>query len=149
MPVPADDPLSLDRQVCFPLYAATNLLQRAYRPVLEPLGLTYSQYLVMLLLWEHEPASVGELGERLHLDTATMTPLLKRMERAGLVSRTRDPQDERRVLIGLTSKGRALREQALDVPLTLSNQFDIDPASLDDLRGAVQEMVRTLSRKGG
>src|SRR3546814_5008115 len=79
--------------------------------------LTYSQYLVMLLLWEHEPASVGELGERLHLDTATMTPLLKHMERAGLVSRTRDPQDERRVLIGLTSKGRALREQALDVPL--------------------------------
>src|SRR3546814_9472967 len=68
MPGPADDPLSLDRQVFFPLYAATNLLQRAYRPVLEPLGLTYSQYLVMLLLWEHEPASVGELGERLHLE---------------------------------------------------------------------------------
>src|SRR3546814_7138326 len=135
--------------VCSSDLAATNLLQRAYRPVLEPLGLTYSQYLVMLLLWEHEPASVGELGERLHLDTATMTPLLKRMERAGLVSRTREPQDERRVLIGLTSTGRALREQALDVPLTLSGPFDIDPASLDDMRGAVQEMVRTLSRKGG
>jgi DNA-binding MarR family transcriptional regulator len=145
MPVPADDPLSLDRQVCFPLYAATNLLQRAYRPVLEPLGLTYSQYLVMLLLWEHDPASVGGLGERLHLDTATMTPLLKRMEQSGFVSRTRDPQDERRVLITLTPKGRQLREQALHVPVTLSTQLGIDPASLDSLRVAVQDMVRTLS----
>src|SRR3546814_17354504 len=102
----------------------------------------------MLLLWEHEPASVGELGERLHLDTATMTPLLKRMERAGLVSRTRDPHDERRVLIGLTSKGRALREQALDVPLTLYGQFDIEPTSLADLRCGVPGTVRTLSRTG-
>src|SRR3546814_17764786 len=100
MPVPADDPLSLDRQVCFPLYAATNLLQRAYRPVLEPLGLTYSQYLVMLLLWEHEPASVGELGERLPLDTATLTPLLQRMDGAGLFSRPPQPSHERRAPLG-------------------------------------------------
>src|SRR3546814_20182235 len=102
----------------------------------------------MLLLWEHEPASVGELGERLHLDTATMTPLLKRVQRAGLVSPPRDPPDERRVPLGLTSQGRALRAQALDVPLALSGPFAIVPASLATLRGAVPEMDRKHRRTG-
>lgn len=86
-----DDPLLLDRQICFPLYAATNLLNRRYGPVLRPLGLTYPQYLVMLVLWEDEPQTVGALGARLYLDSGTLTPLLKRMEAAGHVTRTRDP----------------------------------------------------------
>lgn len=142
-----NDPLNLDRQVCFPLYAATNLLQRAYRPVLAPLRLTYSQYLVMLVLWEHDPVSVGELGARLHLDSGTLTPLLKRMEQAGLVARRRDPQDERRVLIALTQDGRDLRAAARKVPETLENQLGLDPVAIEDLRSSVQAMVRALAGK--
>ena len=87
------DSLCLDQQLCFPLYAATNLLGRAYRPLLDPLGLTYSQYLVMLVLWEHGPTHVGELAQRLHLDSATVTPILKRMQHHGLLTRHRDLSD--------------------------------------------------------
>jgi DNA-binding MarR family transcriptional regulator len=114
------DPLRLDHQLCFPLYAATNLLQRLYRPLLEPLGLTYSQYLVMLVLWERGPVNVGDLRRCLHLDTGTLTPLLKRMEKAGLVTRRRDPADERRVVIALTPHGASLRARAEHIPQTLS-----------------------------
>lgn len=141
-----DDPLLLDRQVCFPLYAASNLLNRVYRPVLAPLGLTYSQYLVMLLLWERSPVSVGELGERLYVDTGTLTPLLKRMESGGFVTRRRDPADERRVLIALTPHGRDLRAAALSVPETLSNQLGLDSAAVDELRNSVKALVDILSR---
>jgi DNA-binding MarR family transcriptional regulator len=116
----AFDPLRLDHQLCFPLYAATNLLQRIYRPLLEPLGLTYSQYLVMLVLWERGQANVGDLRRCLHLDTGTLTPLLKRMEKAGFVTRRRDPEDERRVVIALTPHGAALRERAEGIPAALS-----------------------------
>ncbi len=140
-----DDPLLLDRQVCFPLYAASNLLTRIYRPALAPLGLTYSQYLVMLVLWEQSPVSVGALGERLHLDSGTLTPLLKRMEQGGFVSRHRDPKDERRVIITLTDSGRALRESALSIPETLSRQLNLDLAAVDELRRSVQAIVRALA----
>jgi DNA-binding MarR family transcriptional regulator len=140
-----DDPLLLDRQVCFPVYAASNLLTRVYRPVLEPLGLTYSQYLVMLVLWERSPASVGDLGERLHLDTGTLTPLLKRMEQGGFISRRRDPKDERRVLIEPTPHGRDLRNVAMTVPETLSRQLGLDDADVDELRSAVKAFVRVLT----
>lgn len=145
-PVPrGHDPLSLDRQVCFPLYAASNLLTKLYRPVLAPLGLTYSQYLVMLVLWEHSPVSVGELGGRLHLDSGTLTPLLKRMEHGGFVSRRRDPRDERRVLIALTKRGAAVRARALTVPETLSRQLDFDPAAVEELRDSVTALMRVLA----
>lgn len=147
MPAPEDDPLQLDRQICFPLYAATNLLQRVYRSVLAPLGLTYSQYLVMLVLWEGTPVSVSDLGVRLHLDSGTLTPLLKRMEHAGFITRRRDSKDERRVLIALTPHGHGLRNSALDVPKTLAGQLDLDPAAIEDLRISVQTMVRALSQK--
>ena len=92
----------LDEQLCFALYTASHRIIRAYRPLLEPLGLTYVQYLVMLVLWDESPLSVGELGQGLHLDSGTLTPLLKRMEKSGLVLRERDTDDERRVLISLT-----------------------------------------------
>ena len=141
----SDDPLLLDRQVCFPLYAASNLLTRAYRPALAPLGLTYPQYLVMLVLWETSPVSVGELGRRLHLDSGTLTPLLKRMEQAGFVDRSRDPQDERRVLAGLTQQGRALRKAARAVPETLSRQLNLDQAAIEELRKSVQSVVRAMA----
>ena len=143
---PGDDPLLLDRQVCFPLYAATNLLNRLYGPVLRPLGLTYPQYLVMLVLWEEEPQTVGALGARLYLDSGTLTPLLKRMEQAGHVSRTRDAEDERRVLIGLTERGRALRADALHVPETIAGGRSAD--GLDELREGVRKLGAMLAAPG-
>lgn len=139
-----DDPLLLDRQVCFPLYAATNLLNRLYGPVLSKLGLTYPQYLVMLVLWERQPQTVGALGARLYLDSGTLTPLLKRMESAGFVDRTRDPGDERRVLVTLTDKGKALREQALHVPDTMANGYK--PEGVDELRESVRSLVSMLAQ---
>ena len=141
-----EDPLLLDRQVCFPLYAATNLLNRLYGSVLAELGLTYPQYLVMLVLWEHEVQTVGALGGRLYLDSGTLSPLLKRMETGGLVGRTRDPADERKVLVALTEKGRALRERALHVPATISGGYK--PEGLDDLRDSVRALVAILAQHG-
>lgn len=141
-----EDPLDLDRQVCFPLYAASNLLNRLYRPILGELGLTYPQYLVMLVLWKHTPQTVGSLGDMLHLDSGTLTPLLKRMELAGLISRTRDAKDERRVLIGLTGRGRSLRSDAEKVPAMLSAGLAIDEAAIAALRGQVRELVAVLHK---
>lgn len=140
----AEDPLDLDRQVCFPLYAASNLLNRLYRPILAELGLTYPQYLVMLVLWKQAPQTVGSLGGMLHLDSGTLTPLLKRMEQAGLISRTRDAKDERRVLIGLTPKGGDLRAAAARVPEMLGAGLDIDTASAIELRERVRALVAAL-----
>lgn len=145
--VPDDDevdPLLLDRQICFPLYAATNLLTRLYGPVLGKLGLTYPQYLVMLVLWERDPQSVGALGARLYLDSGTLTPLLKRMERAGFVDRTRDTRDERRVLVTLTDAGRILRQQAVHVPETMSGGYK--PDGIDELRDSVRTLVAILAQ---
>ncbi|HEX6913526.1 MAG TPA: MarR family transcriptional regulator [Longimicrobium sp.] len=106
---PGADDLRLERQLCFALYSAANLTTRLYRPLLEPLGITYPQYLAMLALWERAPRSVGALGGALGLDSGTLTPLLKRLEAGGLVTRTRDAADERRVLVGLTPAGLDLR----------------------------------------
>lgn len=143
-----DDLLRLDHQICFPLYAATNLIQRLYRPLLDPLGLTYSQYLVMLVLWEREPVTVGELKLCLHLDVGTLSPMLKRMERAGLITRTRDPQDERRVLIAPTRHGRNLKAAARSVPKALAEKARFDMEQIDDLRDLAQGIVGQLSKAG-
>ena len=141
-----DDRLRLDRQICFPLYAATNLIQRLYRPLLAPLGLTYSQYLVMLLLWERKSAHVGELRDCLHLDAGTITPLLKRMERAGLLTRRRERDDERRVEIALTRRGAALRRRAERIPATLAAQIGAEPDELASLRALTTSLVDRLRR---
>lgn len=141
------DELALDRQICFSLYAASNLFNRLYVPVLGELGLTYPQYLAMLVLWQHEPQTVGELGARLYLDSSTLTPLLKRMEAAGLVTRTRDPADERRVIVRLTDQGRALRARARHVPKTVSG--DCKPEEIDELRESVQSLISILKRNHG
>jgi MarR family transcriptional regulator, organic hydroperoxide resistance regulator len=123
-----NDVLALDQQLCFPLYAAGHLLTRLYRPLLDELGLTYPQYLV------------GDLGRRLYLDTGTLTPLLKRLEEQGLVTRTRDPDDQRRVVIELTDAGRALRERAAKVPEALACKI---PLELDEI-GATRDVLRKL-----
>lgn len=144
----AADGLRLERQLCFALYSATNLTTRLYRPLLDPLGITYPQYLAMLALWERAPRSVGELGEALGLDSGTLTPLLKRLQAGGLVTRTRDARDERRVLVGLTPAGAELRVRAAAVAETLRCGM---PLPLDDaaaLRDALWRYVQAL-RPGG
>lgn len=137
--------LRLDQQVCFPLYAAAHLVTRLYRPLLEPLGLTYPQYLALLVLWEQSPASVGELGQRLLLDSGTLTPLLKRLEAAGLVTRSRCSQDERRVLVDLTPAGRRLRQRASGIPAAMCAHLGVEPRDLLQLRDALQRLVGELS----
>ena len=141
----ADDMLRLDRQICFPLYAASNLLSRLYRPVLAQFNLTYPQYLVMLVLWEKESCTVGELGHHLFLDSGTLTPLLKRLTAQGLVNRARDPHDERRVLITLTEQGKALRQQAVIVPHTLAQSLNLNPEQVEQLRQQAQHIAAIMS----
>jgi len=113
---PASEMLKLDHQLCFALYSASLAMTKMYKPLLEPLGLTYPQYLAMLVLWEADGITVSELGQRLQLDSGTLTPLLKRMEAGGLVQRLRDTADERRVMLHLTAAGRSLKSRAAKVP---------------------------------
>jgi DNA-binding MarR family transcriptional regulator len=120
-PDPATTSQRLDDQLCFSLYAASRAVTQLYRPLLEPLGITYPQYLVLLVLWERGAVPVGELGTALRLDYGTLSPLLKRLEGAGLVERTRRPDDERSVLIALTEAGDALRTRAAAVPVAIGD----------------------------
>jgi DNA-binding MarR family transcriptional regulator len=137
--------LELENQFCFALYSASRALTRAYGPVLGELGITYPQYLALLVLWEDdEPMPVGEIGGRLHLETGTLTPLLKRLEQLDLVTRTRDTSDERRVLIGLTPTGRKLRTKAADVPRRVFPQLGIDLDTLRSVKDELDQIVATL-----
>jgi DNA-binding MarR family transcriptional regulator len=140
-----DDALLFNEQLCFPLYAASNLITRLYRPLLSEIGLTYPQYLVMMLLWETAPRSVSDLGKMLHLDSGTLTPLLKRLETSGLVMRRRDDQDERRVFISLTEQGRALRESAAKVPLALQHATQCSNEELIELRHRVNALIKQIA----
>lgn len=143
----AYDMLCLDRQLCFPLYAASNLLGRVYRPLLDPLGLTYSQYLVMLVLWEEGPVHVGSLAQRLYIDSATMTPILKRMQDHGLLTRNRDHSDQRHVMVDLTPRGEALKDRAKEIPQALSNQIGdrLGQDVVESLRTGVRDLVTLLA----
>lgn len=116
---PDFDPLALDNQFCFALYSASHAMTKTYKPLLDQLGLTYPQYLVMLVLWQQDKIFVKDIGARLFLDSGTMTPLLKRLEASSLITRTRDKQDERQVQIALTPEGRALQERARTIPQTM------------------------------
>jgi len=147
MEIGPDDALRLDQQICFPLYAASNLMTRLYRPLLTELGLTYPQYLVMLVLWETSPIRMGELCQRLYLDSGTLTPLLKRLASAGYLSRERDPGDERRVILALTPAGLALKQRALSVPIALASQFDGEPEQVTAFRIALQSVTQDLADK--
>ena len=132
----------LEDQLCFALYTTSNALTRFYRPHLERLGLTYPQYLVMLALWDEDNRIVKDLGARLGLDSGTMTPLLKRLEGAGLVRRARDAQDERRVVISLSAQGSALAAQAADLPTTIAKATGLSTAEI----GALVEQLETVRR---
>lgn len=138
------DALRLDQQLCFALYAASRAMVRAYAPLLEPLGLTYPQYLVLMVLWERDGLAVNELGERLFLDSGTLTPLLKRMEAAGWVARARDAADERRVLVSLTPEGRALRRRAQAVPKALAAATGCSAEELISLTERLQQLRTQL-----
>lgn len=130
---PSPPELLLDNQLCFALYSASLAMTKLYKPLLDALGLTYPQYLVMLALWERDGLTVSELGERLFLDSGTLTPLLKRLEAAGLLVRLRDVQDERRVRITLTGQGRALRDGAQPIPHCVLARTQCTPADIGAL----------------
>jgi len=135
--------LELDRQLCFALYTASRAVVRSYAPLLEDAGLTYPQYVTMLVLWEDQdrPRSIGELGERLHLDSGTLTPLLKRLASMGFVTRSRDAHDERRVLVSLTAAGVALRDRLAAVPESFLACLGMDP----DGAGALRDQLTALA----
>ena len=142
--------LALDNQFCFALYSASHAMTKTYKPMLDRLGLTYPQYLVMLVLWENDAILVKEVGARLFLDSGTLTPLLKRLETNGLVSRNRDPHDERQVRIVLSEHGRALREQAALIPAQVLCASGQELAPLGRLRTELSrvrdDMFKALER---
>ncbi|HEX5306070.1 MAG TPA: MarR family transcriptional regulator [Dyella sp.] len=137
-------PLCLKRQLCFALYAASNRVTRLARPALDALGLTYPQYLVLLVLWEHAPCTVGEIGHALMLDSGTLTPLLKRMEANGLLTRTRDPADERCVRIALSQQGRALKRRASQIPAGMRCQIALPAGDIESLREQLHALLRAI-----
>lgn len=139
------DWLQLDHQLCFALYAASLAMTKLYKPLLEPLGLTYPQYLAMLVLWQGDGITVSQLGERLALDSGTLTPLLKRLETSGLVQRLRDTADERRVLLQLTPAGRALKSRAMRVPQAIAAASGCELSELSELTSRLQALRQRLS----
>ncbi len=147
-PDAAPDLLALDRQVCFALAVASRTVVSLYRPLLEPMGLTHPQYLVMLALWEGEPLRVSELADRLSLEPATLSPLLKRLEAAGLVTRRRDPDDERAVAVTLTPEGRRLRQDAERIPPAVMARLGMGLTELEDLRDRLTTVIEAARRDG-
>lgn len=153
MPHPAVNPapdidqlLRLDNQFCFALYSASLAMTKTYKPFLDNLGLTYPQYLAMLILWEQDDVLVKDIGERLFLDSGTLTPLLKRLESAGLIERKRDAADERQVRITLTKSGRTLKRKAHEVPLQVLCASGQTPEMLAQLRSALSTIRNDLIR---
>ncbi|WP_274911986.1 MarR family winged helix-turn-helix transcriptional regulator [Streptomyces sp. WZ-12] len=142
--IPDSELLRLDHQVCFSLHAASRAFGSVYRDALKGLGLTYPQYLVMLVLWEHGPEPVKRIGERLRLDSGTLSPLLKRLEAAGLVERERSPEDERSVIIRLTHAGTELRARALPVPRRMLAATGLTVEELRTLRGLLGRVTSAL-----
>ena len=133
--------MKLDRQLCFPLYAAARNVTGLYTPWLKPLGLTYTQYIVLLVLWEHDGVSVTEIGEKLMLDNGTLSPLLKKMEQAGYVARRRCREDDRVVEITLTEAGRALQEKAKDSPRNVAGCIELPPEKALELYTLLYELL--------
>lgn len=140
----SDDALRLDHQLCFPLYAAARQVVNLYGPVFKPLGITYTQYIVFLVLWERDGISVGELGRRLYLDNGTLTPMLKKMEKSGWLIRSRSRDDERVVLINLTRDGRDLREKALAIPQQVGCCIDLPADKIKQLYDLLYELLGNI-----
>lgn len=135
------DPLLLENQLCFPLYACSREIVKKYKCYLDEIGITYTQYIAMMVLWEKRSINVKSLGEALHLDSGTLTPLLKKMEGQGLVARERSQEDERNVIITLTKQGEELREKAKDIPMKMGSCLKMAPEKAMALRDLLNEML--------
>ena len=147
-PLPAPS-LELDQQLCFALYSTMLGVNKVYRALLKDLGLTYPQYLVMLALWQRDDLTVSEVGERLFLDSPTLTPLLKRLEAAGFVARNRSGVDERQVIVSLTLGGQRLRERARNIPACVAAAMECTPVEIDTLRSQLTNMRSKLYKNAG
>jgi DNA-binding MarR family transcriptional regulator len=145
---PDPDPLALERQVCFALSVAARSVLGVYRPLLEPMGLTHPQYLVMLALWGDEPLSVTKLSSLLTLDSATLSPLLKRLETAGLITRTREAGNERQLRIELTERGRDLRAEAERIPPTIMARLGLEVGDLEELHRSLTQLIAAARQAG-
>ena len=141
------DPLKLENQICFPLYACAKEIVKAYKPYLDELDLTYTQYITMMVMWEHEQLRVKEVGKYLYLDSSTLTPLLKRLEEKGYVTRRRSAEDERDLIVTITDAGKALREKALTVPQRLAACVELEPDKARFLYGVLYELLGKLGEK--
>ena len=139
------DCLKLDNQLCFPLYACSREIVRQYTPYLEPLGLTYTQYITLMALWEHRMLSVKDMGKLLHLDSGTLTPVLKKLEEKGFVNRRRSREDERSLIVSLTEKGEALREQAVEIPAKVTGGLRLPQEDVQALYRLLNKMLSTYS----
>jgi DNA-binding MarR family transcriptional regulator len=139
-----DEGRRLRHQVCFALYAASRAVTGRYRPILDKIGLTYPQYIAMLVLWEHDEVSVKELGDTLQLDSGTLSPLIKRLETAGLVTRQRSSTDERSVIVSLTTAGRQMRADAAHIPAELARATGMSQAELTAMRDTLTELTERL-----
>lgn len=139
-----EDYLKISNQLCFPIYALSKEITNQYRPLLEKLDLTYPQYLVMLVLWEHQKLSVKEIGEKLHLDSGTLTPLLKRLETKEIVKRERCKHDERIVEISLTEKGNALKIDAACIPVQLMEKVQLSAIEIEQLKTIINKILNTI-----
>ena len=137
--------LSLDKQICFSLYSASNAMGRAYQPLLKKLDLTYLQYIVMMVLWEDSTMNVKALGDKVHLDSGTLTPLLKRLEAKGLIVRARSKEDERVRIISLSDTGTALRQQAEQVPTDMFCKSKMDIEALNALKASCDLLLKNLT----
>ena len=133
--------IRLKNQLCFPLYACSKEIIRQYRKPLEKLGLTYTQYVVMMVLWEDGGMTEGDLGKKVYLDSGTLAPLLKRMEKQGIINRVRPDDNERKLFISLTEKGEAMKEQALDVPKAMNGCIDLPEDELKELKRLLDKAV--------
>ena len=138
--------IRLKNQLCFPLYACSKEVIRKYREPLEKLGLTYTQYVVMMVLWEDGGMTEGDLGKRVYLDSGTLAPLLKRMEKQGVINRVRPDDNERKLFISLTPKGEAMKEQALDVPKAMNGCIDLSENELKDLKRLLDKAISGINR---
>jgi DNA-binding MarR family transcriptional regulator len=143
------DPLALDRQVCFALSLASRSVIAIYRPLLEPHGLTHPQYLVLLALWDRSPRSVRDIGETLRHEPATLSPMLKRLEALGYISRTRSRQDERALAVDLTDKGRALRADAEKIPYKVVEALGMELSELEELHAALSRVLAATQKAPG
>lgn len=133
--------LKIDNQLCFPLYASSRIVMKMYKPALDKLDLTYTQYIAMMILWEHKSVTVKEIGQKLYLDSGTLTPLLKKLEAKGLLTRQRSAKDERNLIVTVTEAGLALREQALEIPELMHRQCPFSDKEAYQLYDILQKLL--------